>query len=83
MKRGDIVEIFWYDSCGVTHRWEFIDEMDKYPHMVVQTVGYVWENEQEYITVAQSYSDTQVIGLMAIPTRAIVSQNILKEAGND
>ena len=72
MKR-DLVIIEWLDSKGVTTAWEYLDELEPLKPSRCVSVGFLMEDAVEYKTIAQSLSDTQVLGRTTIPVCSIVS----------
>lgn len=57
-----IIVIEWLDSKGVTHEWEFWDEVEALEPSKCVSVGFLVEETDTYKTIGQSISDTQVIG---------------------
>jgi hypothetical protein len=74
MVKQKIVFIEWLDSKGITNQWEYWDELESLKPDRCYSVGFLIEETDQCKTIAQSISETQVIGRMAIPCCAI--QNI-------
>ena len=72
------VEIHWLDSHGITSDWEFIDELKSFMPVEVVSIGFLLEDEKDYKTIVQSYSESQVLGRMAIPATSILQIITLK-----
>ena len=75
-----VVKVVWYDSKGVTSEWEFKDEIKPLSPAVVTSVGYLWQENKDYVTIVQSDSDEQLMGGLTIPRACIECMNtLLKE----
>lgn len=68
-----MVEIKWLDSKGVTSDWEFKDEVKQMPPCNVTSVGFMYDDNGEYITLLQSETEEQILGRLTIPKVCIVS----------
>jgi hypothetical protein len=68
-----LVLIEWMDSKGVTYSWEYWDEIEPLKPDRCYSVGFLLEDAEEYKTIAQSISETQVIGRVSIPNCSIQS----------
>lgn len=66
--------IEWVDSKGVTSVWEDRDDLESMGVCLCKTIGFVTELTDEYVTVAQSVSDDQVLGRISIPMVSIMSK---------
>ena len=66
-----LILIEWLDSKGITHQWEYLDEIEPMAPSRCVSVGFLLEETGEYKTIAQSVSDTQVLGRTTIPCCAI------------
>lgn len=64
-------EIIWVDSHGITGGWEFWEDLESMLPCECKSVGYVIDETKEYVTLAQSISDSQVLGRMTIPRCSI------------
>jgi len=71
-----LVSIEWLDSKGITHEWEYLDEIAPLLPSKCVSVGFLLEETEGYKTIAQSLSDTQVLGRTTIPCCAI--QKVIK-----
>jgi len=72
-KQNEIVFVEWIDSKGITNQWEYLDEIEPMKPDKCLSVGFLLEKTKEYITIAQSLGQTQVIGRTAIPCCSIRS----------
>ena len=73
----NIVEVKWLDSKGVTTGWEYIDELQSLKPAECKTVGYLIERTKQYITVAQSVSEEQLLARITIPVCSIIKMKKL------
>jgi hypothetical protein len=62
MKKQKLVKICWHDSKGVVSSWEYKDELSPLLPVEVFSVGYLIDDNKDYKTIAQSVSETQVLG---------------------
>ena len=67
----EIVFVEWLDSKGVTHEWEYLEEIESMKPDKCLSVGFLLEKTKEYLTIAQSVGQTQVIGRTTIPCCSI------------
>ena len=73
-----LVRIQWEDSRGVTTGWEWKDDVDPLPPVVIFSVGYLIKDTKRYKTLVQSVSDEQILGRLTIPSGCIKSIKKLK-----
>lgn len=66
-----LVLIEWLDSKGVTSQWKYLDEIKSIKPERILSVGFLLEETEEYKTIAQSVSKTQVLARTTIPCCAI------------
>lgn len=66
------VYIEWLDSKGVTYQWEYLEDLEPLKPCVCKSIGYLIDDNEDYKTIVQTLSDTQLVGRMSIPTRAII-----------
>lgn len=66
------VLITWLDSKGITSEWEFMDELEPLLPCEIHSIGFLIDDNEKYKTIAQGYSDTQIIGRLCIPACSIV-----------
>jgi len=71
----EIVLIEWVDSKGL-ERWEYLDEIEPIPPCICYSVGFLIEDNKDYLTIALGLSETQVLGRTTIPAGCI--RNIRK-----
>lgn len=72
-----LVKVNWVDSvtCG---GWTILDDFDEVPTKAT-TVGYLIQDKEEYVTIAQTYAEPpkQVCNMITIPRVAIVEMTTL------
>lgn len=73
-----IVLIEWIDSKGVTNSWEFKNELDPLLPCHIISIGFLIDDSKTHKTIVQSDSETQVLGRLTIPTKAILKMKRLK-----
>lgn len=73
-----LVLIEWLDSKGITYQWEYLDEIEPLKADRCLSAGFLIEDTEEYKTIAQSLSETQVIGRTSIPNCSIKSIKEIK-----
>lgn len=66
-----IVLIEWLDSKGITNQWEYVDDIESLKPCQCHSVGFLIEETKEYITIAQSINESQILGRTAIPQCSI------------
>ena len=71
------VSIEWVDSKGITDQWEYRDEIETIPPSICWSVGFLVEETDQHMTIAQSVSETQVMGRTTIPRCSITSFSYL------
>ncbi len=65
------VMIGWLDSKGVISEWEFKEDLEPLLPCRCLSIGFVVERTKEYTTIAQSVSETQILGRLTIPNCSI------------
>lgn len=73
-----MVEIKWLDSKGVTSDWEFKDDVKPMTPCNVTSVGFLYDDNDECVTLLQSEAEKQILGRLTIPKVCIVSIRTLK-----
>ena len=68
----EIVLIEWLDSKGLT-QWELLDEIKPMPPCVCFSVGFLFDDNEEYKTILMTSSENQILGRLTIPSVAIKS----------
>lgn len=53
-----VVEIHWGDACGSHQSWDHTEELDNAISKMI-TVGYLFKENDEAITIIQSFSKTE------------------------
>ena len=74
-----LVLIEWLDSKGITTQWEYLDEIEPLKPDRCFSVGFLIEETNEYKTIAQSVSETQIIGRTTIPCCSIQALKEVEE----
>ncbi len=75
------VSLSWIDSIVGPEGWQFIEDIKERRPSKVCTTGFLFAETDDYITIAHSYTKTQVQGRLMIPKCSIVSgYGKLKEA---
>jgi len=74
-----IVEIEWFDSVGLMSVWEVREEIEPLQPSPIITVGYLWEEAKDFVTVCQSQSRMQVARRFSIPRACIKSIRIIRK----
>ncbi len=72
------VEIEWIDSKSGLNAWEYLEDLSELKPAICKTAGYLIEDAKEYKIIAQSLSDTQVHGRIAIPAACIIKLKRIK-----
>ena len=67
----DVVRVKWVDSIGMTPDWEYPDEIKPLVPVEVESVGFLFDDHADYITLLQSNSDNQIMGRLTIPRSCI------------
>lgn len=73
-----LVFIEWIDSKGITSQWEYLDEIESIKPTICYSVGFILEETEQYTTIAQSISATQVLGRTTIPHCSVKKKVELK-----
>lgn len=74
-----IVRIAWSDSKGITPEWEIKEDMGQLRPACVDSVGFLLEDRDDYVTIAQSDTDDQVLGRLTIPRGCIKEISVIRE----
>ena len=77
--RHKLVLIEWLDSKGVTSQWEHWDDIEPLEPNLCTSIGFLIEETESYKTIAQSISDSQVIGRTTIPCCSIQKIHIIEQ----
>lgn len=72
MNMEDLVLVEWVDSRAGGDGWELRSEIEDCPPVHCMTVGFVLDRGRNYVTLAPTVSDSQVLGRLTIPRRAII-----------
>ena len=67
---SEIVLIEWVDSKGL-ERWEYLDEIEPIEPNRRLSTGFLIEEGEQYKTITQSVSNTQVLSRTTIPCCSI------------
>ena len=76
IKKGTIVEIEWYDSSG-QDGWVDVKAV-VHGLAKVKTIGYLYKQTKDVITVIMADGDNEVLVPNSIPTYAITSLREIK-----
>jgi len=76
--KGRMVLIDWLDSRGLTEEWEFREDCPSLAPSKCQTVGFVCEEQADFVTVACTVSADQILGRLTIPKGAILKMRGLR-----
>jgi len=80
-KRMPRIEVEWFDAATSTGGWTDNEEAKRVVGLSkIHTIGWLFKETKEYLTVVQSYSDTShnILGDTSIPKPWIVKRRILK-----
>lgn len=74
--------ITWLDSRQPVPGWQLLDDIEVPDVCRCQTVGFIVQEDEELLCIAQSVADLggkhpQASGVMAIPVRAVVERREL------
>lgn len=69
-----LVAIQWIDSKGAPNAWEYRDDPEPLAPALCLSVGFVFEETKEFITLTQTISSEQIHGRICIPKCAIKSR---------
>ena len=67
------ISITWLDSKGITG-WEHIEDIEPMPPAECKSIGFLVDETKKYITIAQTISDSQLMGRTTIPKCSIISR---------
>lgn len=73
-----IVKIVWYDSKGITSDWEFKDDIKPLHPVRVESVGFLWADNGDFLTLVQSDSDEQLLGRLTIPKGCVCDMVVIE-----
>lgn len=71
----DFAVIDWIDSAGGgDNGWKWIEDCEEYKPIKCRSIGFVFEDEEDYVTLIQSFHDTQLMYRLSIPKVAILNR---------
>ena len=73
-----IVKIEWLDSKAAPHEWEYRDDLGLLEPVICTTSGFILNETKDYVTVAHTISENQILGRITIPRRCIKKQRNLR-----
>ena len=82
-----LIFIEWQDARDANKEWQHLDDFEPEGLATIRTVGYLIPNpdrDPSYLTTAQTISvakdkkDTQICGIIYIPTATIVRKHFIK-----
>ncbi len=77
MKRK-IAKIEWLDSKAASHEWEYYADLEELKPVICSTFGFIIKETKDYVTIAHTTSENQVLGRITIPRGCIKSQRIFR-----
>ncbi len=80
LAKGDIVEITWKDSHAI-YGWHELEDLTP---SVIDSVGYVLKEEDDYVVLVSSNSDSgNHFTALSIPRGCICETKVLKKTGRN
>ena len=74
------VLIEWLDSKGVTSSWEFKEDIAPLEPSLCRSVGFLYDDGDDYKTLLMTDSEQQILGRLTIPASAIRRIQALRPA---
>ena len=71
MADNKIVKIEWLDSKTASHEWEDIEDLEPLELAICTTVGFIFEETKDYITIVPTVSEGHILGRLSIPRKCI------------
>lgn len=79
-KWGDIVHVEWIDSCTPGRVWQDFRTAKRYTVVPCQSAGFFLKQNAETLVLAQSFGQSEVANIKAIPTSCIRSIKVISKA---
>lgn len=73
-----IIIIKWLDSKAAPHEWEYRDDLGTLEPVTCTTLGFIVKETKDYITIAHTISDNQVLGRITIPRGCIKNKTSIR-----
>lgn len=67
-----IALIKWIDSRGTPNLWEHLCELEKTSPPRPWSVGFIFEEDEDYITLLGTFSEDQIMSRLCIPKASIL-----------
>ena len=78
MKYNKLIKITWIDSAEDQFGWVFNEDIKELEVTIIESVGYVVQENKELIKISPHKAKDQVAGCMTIPKCAIKNMKNLK-----
>lgn len=78
MAGNKIVKIEWEDSKSASHDWEDIENIEPLKLAICVSVGFIFEETKDYITIVPTVSERHILGRLSIPRKCIKKQRSLR-----
>ena len=79
-KWGDIVHVEWVDSCAPIRIWQSFEDAKDYSVLPCQSAGFFIKQDAEALVLGQSFGQTQIANIKAIPTSCVCSIRVVSES---
>lgn len=79
-----IARVHWRDTCNIPgwHKAHELDALTKEPLPIMESVGWLIYEGEDFVTLAQSVSQYAAGDLLKIP-RAMIVEMFVKDAANE
>jgi len=74
-----IVSVKWVDSREDSGGWDFKDGLEQLKPVYVRSVGFLFADNDDFITLVQSDSSDQINGMITIPRGCIQGIDVLED----
>lgn len=72
------IYVKWLDSVITENSgWLFKEDFEELKPSVCETIGFLFSDKKDYITIAQNISDDQILGIITIAKSVILEQKNL------
>lgn len=72
------IKIFWVDSRMIVGGWQQQSEFKSLEPTKVESIGFIIEDNKNYITICHSFDGDCYAGVLTIPKCCITKKKILK-----
>ena len=76
-----LVRITWTDSASLGGHWADKTDVEDLKTEIIDSVGFVFKETDDSVTIVAHVGEDQVGGTMCIPKIAIVSRRTISERG--